>query len=72
MLEHRWYMSQARGRSVPLAEVLTSYVDDVLSHRRDEATLVLPVTETMSLPVITADIPVQDDEADSVDWRDLV
>ena len=72
VLEHRWYMSQARGKAVPLAEVLSSYIDDVLSHRRDEATLMGPVTETMALPVITADIPVQDDEADSVDWRDLV
>ena len=38
VLEHRWYMSQARGRSVPLAEVVASYIDDVLRHRRDEAT----------------------------------
>jgi hypothetical protein len=72
VLEHRWYMSQARGKAVPLAEVVSSYIDDVLSHRRDEATLMGPVTETMALPVVTADIPVQDDEADSVDWRDLV
>ena len=72
VLEHRWYMSQASGRSVPLAEVIASYIDDVLRHRRDEATLMGPVTETMALPVITADIPVQDDEADTVDWRDLV
>ena len=28
VLEHRWYMSQARGRAVPLAEVLTSYIDE--------------------------------------------
>jgi hypothetical protein len=73
VLEHRWYMSQARGRSVPLAEAISSYIDDVLRHRRDEATLMGPVTETMALPVVTADIPVQDDdEADAVDWRDLV
>ena len=73
MLEHRWYMSQARGRSVPLAEVLTCYIGDVLRHRRDEATMMGPPTETMSLPVITAErSPSQDDEADSVDWRDLV
>jgi hypothetical protein len=71
VLEHRWYMSQARGRAVPLAEVLTSYIDDVLRHRRDEATLMAPTTETVSLPVITADLPVVVED-DGVDWRDLV
>jgi hypothetical protein len=65
-------MSQARGKAVPLAEVLSSYITDVLSHRRDEATLMGPVTETMSMPMITAEIPVQDEDADAVDWRDLV
>ncbi|MBU4464459.1 MAG: DUF4032 domain-containing protein [Actinobacteria bacterium] len=78
VLEHRWYMSQARGRSVPLAEVLTSYLDDVLRHRRDEATVMGPPTETMSLPVITSsgglfgDDAVLEDDDDDVDWRDLV
>ena len=50
VLEHRWYMSQARGRAVPIAEVLTSYIDDVLRHRRDEAQLMAPPTETVSHP----------------------
>ncbi len=79
VLEHRWYMSQAHERSVPLAEVLTSYVDDVLRHRRDEATLMGPATETMSLPVLTAsgsplDFEGAEDDSDDegVDWRDLV
>jgi len=75
VLEHRWYMSQARGRAVPLAEVLTSYMDDVLRYRRDEATVMGPPTETMSLPVITGAtaVPDEDDEEDdAVDWRDLV
>ncbi|GAA1943395.1 DUF4032 domain-containing protein [Microbacterium aquimaris] len=72
VLEHRWYMSQSRGGSVPLAEALGSYVDAVLRHRRDEATVMGPPTETMSLPVVTADMPVVDDEGDTVDWRDLV
>ncbi|MGN7861380.1 DUF4032 domain-containing protein [Microbacterium sp. 22303] len=71
VLEHRWYMSQAQGRSVPLAEVLTSYINDVLRHRRDEATIMGPPTETMSLPVITGSVPVSDDTGD-IDWRDLV
>lgn len=70
VLEHRWYMSQAQDRSVPLAEVLTSYINDVLRHRRDEATIMGPPTETMSLPVITGAIDTAEDP--DVDWRDLV
>jgi hypothetical protein len=74
VLEHRWYMSQARGRSVPIAEVLTSYIDDVLRHRRDEATVMGPPTDTMAVPVLTGAISVADDEDEdeTVDWRDLV
>ena len=72
LLEHRWYLSQGKGKSVPLAEALSSYVDDVLRHRRDEATLMGPNTETMSLPVITSSMPIVDDEEDEIDWRDLV
>ncbi len=72
VLEHRWYMSQARGTSVPIAEVLSSYIDDVLRHRRDEATVMGPPTETTALPVITAPIGTLDDDEDAVDWRDLV
>lgn len=71
VLEHRWYMSQAEGRSIPLAEVLTSYINDVLRHRRDEAAIMGPPTETMSLPVVTSPSPVLDDTA-GIDWRDLV
>ncbi len=71
VLEHRWYMSQAHGRAVPIAEVLTSYVDDVLRHRRDEAQLMSPPTETVSIPVITADLPIIVED-DGIDWRDLV
>lgn len=74
VLEHRWYMSQGRGRSVPLAEVLSSYVDSVLRHRRDEATVMGPPTETMSLSTIDPDTPDDEVSTDSgtVDWRDLV
>ncbi len=71
VLEHRWYLSQAQGRAVPLAEVLTSYINDVLRHRRDEATIMGPPTETMSLPVITSELDLTDDTGE-VDWRDLV
>ncbi|MGW9587886.1 DUF4032 domain-containing protein [Microbacterium sp. NPDC055455] len=72
LLEHRWYLSQAKGKSVPLAETLTSYIDNVLRHRRDEATLMGPSTETVSLPVITSPNPVLDDDEAAIDWRDLV
>jgi len=58
LLEHRWYMSQREGRDVPLAEALGSYVDTVLRHRRDEATVIDPPTENITLPVIDED-----------DWR---
>lgn len=71
VLEHRWYMSQARGQAVPIAEVLSSYVDTVLRHRRDEATLMGPPTETVSIPIITGAIDTSDDD-EAVDWRDLV
>ena len=72
LLEHRWYLSQAANKSIPLAEALTGYIDDVLRHRRDEATLMGPPTETVSFPVITSAVPVVDDEDDDIDWRDLV
>ena len=71
VLEHRWYVSQARGQSVPIAEVLSSYVDTVLRHRRDEATLMGPPTETVSIPIITGAVETRDED-DDVDWRDLV
>jgi hypothetical protein len=61
LLEHRWYMSQREGRDVPLAEALGAYVDEVLRHRRDEATVINPPTEAFTLP--TAVIPDEDD------WR---
>ncbi|MFT4051243.1 MAG: DUF4032 domain-containing protein [Microbacterium sp.] len=72
VLEHRWYMSQERGQSVPIAEALSAYVDTVLRHRRDEATVMGPPTDTVSIPVITGALDLNDDEGDEVDWRDLV
>jgi hypothetical protein len=60
-LEHRWYMSQARGQSVPIAEVVSSYIDDVLRHRRDEATVMVPHRDDGD-PVITSAISTIDDE----------
>jgi hypothetical protein len=71
LLEHRWFMSQREGRDVPLAEALTSYINDILRHRRDEATVVGPPTETMSIPVIRRAAGLDDDE-DEDDWRSKV
>jgi hypothetical protein len=55
LLDHRWYMSQEQKRDVPLAEALTSYIDNVLRHRRDEATVFAPNTETLSLSLTDTD-----------------
>ena len=63
LLDHRWYMSQNEGRDIPLAEAVSSYVDTVLRHRRDEATIINPPTGTFTLP-----IPVVDED----DWRSKV
>lgn len=70
LLEHRWFLSQSEGRDVPLAEALTSYINDILRHRRDEATVVGPPTETMSIPVIRRAAGLDDD--DEEDWRSKV
>ncbi len=59
LLDHRWFLSESEQRDVPLAEALTSYIDTVLRHRRDEATVFNPATDAITLPI-------------NVDWRDLV
>jgi len=51
LLEHRWFMSQDQSRDVPLAEALSSYVDTILRHRRDEATVIDPPTGAITLPI---------------------
>ncbi|UIP59284.1 hypothetical protein DSM26151_21880 [Agromyces marinus] len=73
LLEHRWYLAQREGRDIPLAEALTSYLNEVLRHRRDEATVIGPPTEAMTaaLPAIAPDtsaVPVHDPDDDE-DWR---
>lgn len=73
LLEHRWYRSQDEGRPIPLAEALSSYIDTVLRHRRDEATMIAPVTETLSLPVLdTSEIEIVDDGTPPGSWRDRI
>ncbi|MFC9920037.1 DUF4032 domain-containing protein [Agromyces binzhouensis] len=73
LLEHRWYMAQTESRDIPLAEALTAYINDVLRHRRDEATVIGPPTEaiTAELPAVapdTAAVAVHDPD-DEGDWR---
>ncbi len=63
LLDHRWFASQNQKRDVPLAEAVSSYVDNVLRHRRDEATIIDPVTGA-----ITAPIDIVGDEVEE-DWR---
>ena len=63
MLEHRWFMSQKESREVPLAEAVSRYIDDILRHRRDEATIIDPPTGTFTMPLETAD---------EDDWRSKV
>ncbi len=72
VLEHRWYMSERLGKDVPMLDSVRSYVNDVLSVRRDEEALIGPTTELIELnePVPSGTIVVNDDEEG--DWRDKV
>ena len=63
MLDHRWYLSQNEKRDVPLAEAVSSYIDTVLRHRRDEATVIDPPTGAFTMPISLVE---------ESDWRDKV
>jgi len=67
LLDHRWFLAQEQGRDVPLAEALTSYINNVLRHRRDEATMLTPPTGTLTLPISVVGPPTGE-----IDWRDRV
>jgi len=74
LLDHRWYMAQNQARDIPLAEAVTSYVQDVLRHRRDEATVIEPATGSITLPIDVTNDDVAagagDTSADDAqDWR---
>ena len=68
LLEHRWFRAQDEARDVPLSEALTSYIDSVLRHRRDELTIVEPPTDSIQI-VEGLEHP---DTTSPIDWRDLV
>lgn len=68
LLDHRWYVSQNQKRDVPLAEAVQSYVDNVLRHRRDEATMINPPTGTFTAPIDI--IAAHGDGDDTVDTED--
>ncbi len=72
LLDHRWYRSENEDRDVPLSEAITSYIDAVLRHRRDEDIVVGPTTTSIEA---VSDLD-EDDDADITgrgrDWRDLV
>lgn len=68
LLDHRWFISQNEKRDVPLAESVQSYIDNVLRHRRDEATLIDPPSGAITMPtdvIQTVDGELQADD----DWR---
>ena len=72
LLDHRWFMAQNQGHDIPLAEAVTSYVHDVLRHRRDEATVIDPPTGAITMPISVttgADPDPGADADDDVDWR---
>ncbi|KRC60652.1 lipopolysaccharide kinase [Agromyces sp. Root81] len=74
LLDHRWFLAQQVGHDIPLAEAVSSYINTVLRHRRDEATVIGPPTGAFTVPIET--IPSTDtaafaalDPDDDGDWR---
>lgn len=73
LLEHRWFMAQQAGHDIPLAEAVSSYINTVLRHRRDEATMIDPPTGSLTaaievVPTETAAMSAVDPDDDE-DWR---
>lgn len=62
LLHHRARLSKAQDRDVSLAEALSVYINEVLAHRRDEATVTGPPTGAITQPNPTVEI----------NWRDVV
>lgn len=72
VLEHRWFMAQNQKRAIPMQEAVNSYVENVLSHRRDEEALIAPLTESITLPTAVPSGNIDVDEDEEGDWRDKV
>ena len=50
MLEHRWYLSEQRGRDIGLKAAARSYLQGVLVHKPDEEAIL--GVDTQELPVV--------------------
>jgi hypothetical protein len=72
LLEHRWYMCQNQSRDVPVGEAVQSYIENVLTHRRNEEAYLAPTTGAITLPDAIPSGTITVVEDDDVDWRDLV
>lgn len=59
VLEHRWFISEAAGYDLGMAETIQSYVRDVLAPARHEQITLPPLTQ--ELQMITPDMPRPDD-----------
>ncbi len=73
LLDHRWFLAQQASHDIPLAEAVGSYINTVLRHRRDEATVIGPQTGAITtsievVPLDTAAVAVVDPD-DENDWR---
>ncbi|AZI59351.1 DUF4032 domain-containing protein [Nakamurella antarctica] len=70
VLEHRWFLSEAAGVEVSIADAVKSYVANILPTRRDEKAMLDP--DLMGIGQI-GDFSVDDDgeiaESDDAQWR---
>jgi len=61
-LKHRGEKSREEDRDVSFKESVSSYIDNILAHKRDEAVVTGPPTEAITLPNPTVE----------VNWRDRI
>ncbi|GHD79597.1 uncharacterized protein DUF4032 [Salinibacterium amurskyense] len=71
LLDHRRQLAQDSGHDIPLAEAVSSYVENVLQFRRDEATMINPPTGAFTMPItLPGDGESElDGDDDGEDWR---